>query len=245
MTQTSYVTCSEIHFQSGGYRLVGDLHLPPAYRPPLIIGSHGLFSTRRSPKQEALARRCADAGMAFFRFDHRGCGDSAGEADQVVSFSGRCHDLNNALKMLRSFAGLGSKIGLFGSSMGGAVCLGVASQLKPDALVVYAAPIRSRDLAGNAHVRQDDAEDSGAEHRPRLELDITDRLPDIRNILIVHGDADEVVPVSHSWEIFNTVKDPKQLMIQEGGDHRMSRTDHQSAFADDVVAWFRTCFGLG
>jgi alpha-beta hydrolase superfamily lysophospholipase len=72
------ITTEEIMFSSDGLCLRGTLHRPSCDLPPVVIGSHGLLSSRRSPKQIALANRCCRYGMAFFRFDHRGVGDSQG-----------------------------------------------------------------------------------------------------------------------------------------------------------------------
>ena len=41
----------EIVFSSDNFLLKGHLHLPPVDRPPVVIGSHGLFSDQNSPKQ--------------------------------------------------------------------------------------------------------------------------------------------------------------------------------------------------
>ncbi|MCP4689901.1 MAG: prolyl oligopeptidase family serine peptidase, partial [Desulfobacterales bacterium] len=78
----------------------------------------------------------------------------------------------------------------------------------------------------------------------KLRFDISDRLPGLSNILIVHGDADDVVPVSHAHEIYARAAEPKRLVIQKNGDHRMSDPAHQATFTRDAVAWFGKGFGL-
>jgi predicted acyl esterase len=83
----------KITFLSDGFKLYGTLHLPPAERPPVVIGSHGLLSSSSSPKQIALARACTAAGIAYFRFDHRGRGKSEGVFKEVTSLKARCTDL--------------------------------------------------------------------------------------------------------------------------------------------------------
>ena len=87
-----------ITFLSGGFRLKGVLHLPSAENPPLVIGSHGLESSGDSPKQIALAEKCNKAGIAFFRFDHSGCGNSEGNFPEVTSLESRREDLISAYK---------------------------------------------------------------------------------------------------------------------------------------------------
>ena len=103
----------EITFLSDGFELHGTLHLPAAERPPVVIGSHGLLSSSSSPKQIALARACTAAGIAYFRFDHRGRGKSEGVFKKVTSIEARCADLLCAIKCIQSRADTGSKLGLF------------------------------------------------------------------------------------------------------------------------------------
>jgi alpha-beta hydrolase superfamily lysophospholipase len=114
-----------ITFSSNGFTLKGTLHLPDAEHPPVVIGSHGLFSSGSSPKQIALAKRCNACGIAFFRFDHRGCGQSQGIFQEVTTLEARCNDMISAIKTIQNRNDTGNRIGLFGSSMGGAVCLSV------------------------------------------------------------------------------------------------------------------------
>ncbi len=68
---------------------MGTLHLPDRSRPPVVIGSHGLFGTAGSAKQVDLAVACVAAGIGFFRFDHRGCGHSTGDFARVTTLTGR------------------------------------------------------------------------------------------------------------------------------------------------------------
>jgi alpha-beta hydrolase superfamily lysophospholipase len=100
----------DIAFLSDDLLLQGTLHLPAAPRPPLVIGCHGLHSNKDSPKQIALARACNRLGLAYFRFDHRGCGRSQGEFEKVTSLSARCRDLRNALDTVRNRAEIGDHI---------------------------------------------------------------------------------------------------------------------------------------
>ena len=138
----SAATQTRITFTSGEYQLNGSLHRPPGAGPcPLVIGCHGLMATAASPKQMALADRLSTLGIAYFRFDHRGCGSSEGDLHTATSFAGRCEDLKSAARTLLGRPELRRPLGLFGSSFGGAVCLDCAPALKPAAMVTLAAPI--------------------------------------------------------------------------------------------------------
>ena len=214
-----------IIFKSDGFNLTGTLHLPEASPSPMVIGCHGLMADRNSPKQVGLAEACCRKGMGYFRFDHRGCGDSEGEFYRVTSLAGRQQDLLDAIRLVRSQSTCNGSIGLFGSSMGGPVCISVSSSEKINALVTVAAPLHS-------HFKQ-------AENNPlNASFDITAEACRVGNILIFHGESDEVVPLSHARSLHERASRPKKLVIHPGGDHRMSDPRHQNAFIRQSVEWF-------
>jgi alpha-beta hydrolase superfamily lysophospholipase len=229
----------DVRFFSDGFELKGYLHLPSSHRPPVVIGSHGLYSSSSSPKQIALADQCNRLGIAYFRFDHRGCGRSAGKFEQVTSLEARCRDLIDAVGVISCRTDIANRFGLFGSSMGGSVCLSVANELGANTLVTFAAPIRSRTLEKGLTIsKTSDSLTNFLDIRKRR-FDITNRLPEISNILIIHGEADEVVPVSHAEEIHNLVKPPKKLIKQKQGDHPMSNKAHQKVFIREASLWIK------
>jgi alpha-beta hydrolase superfamily lysophospholipase len=231
-------------FSCDGFVLRGTLHLPAADRPPVVIGSHGLYSSGNSPKQIALAQACNRFGVAFFRFDHRGCASSQGDFDEVTSLEARSRDLTDAVKTIRNRSDTGDRIGLFGSSMGGTVCLNVAGRLDIAAMVTFAAPICSQLLENQGRQPQHDDKSEIFLDRQKRPFDLTDRLAEIGNILIVHGEADSVVPVSHAVTLFEMAKDPKKLIVQPHGDHLMSNEAHQKAFVKEAVSWLKSGLSL-
>ena len=230
----------EISFYSDGFVLTGTLHLPAADRPPVVIGCHGLYSDRNSPKQIALATACNAHNIGYFRFDHRGCGNSQGKFESVTSLDARCRDLKNAMGLIKRRKDTGHHIGLFGSSMGGTVCLCVAGEHKVSGIVTFAAPLRSA-------VRQEGPGQSASPEAGGIfldagksDFDVSANLPRICNILIVHGEADETVPLSHALEIRCLAGEPKKLVVQPDGDHRMSNADHQKVFVREAAGWLKS-----
>ncbi len=230
-----------ISFLSDSYTLKGTLHLPCTHKPPVVIGAHGLFSTGDSPKQIELARKCNDLGIAFFRFDHRGCGNSDGVFDEVTSFEARCKDLTCAIETICARDDIGEKIGLFGSSFGGAACISVASELKIDALVTFAAPVSSRWIM-DAVENSDDNAHSDSLNKGHLKFDISEKLEKTNHILLFHGDKDTVVPFCHAKIIYEKAGFPKKRIMQKNGDHHMSRKTHQQRFVKEASAWFQAAF---
>jgi alpha-beta hydrolase superfamily lysophospholipase len=227
----------EIVFAADEFMLKGHLHLPPVTKPPLVIGCHGLFSDKNSPKQIELAQHCNRLNMAYFRFDHRGCGESKASFEAVTSLDARCADLKAAANMLKARDDLGDQMGLFGSSMGGSVCLAVAGDLAADAVVTWAAPIRSADLV-RPHADPAAGPDIPFKKSP---FDISKPLASLSNILIFHSEADETVPLPHAKEIYERVSEPKKLVVFSLSDHRMSQPVHQQAFVREASFWFQAC----
>jgi alpha-beta hydrolase superfamily lysophospholipase len=229
-----------IVFSAPGFQLQGWLHLPAApHRPPFVIGSHGLFSTGDSPKQLALARECNAAGMAYFRFDHRGCGRSSGRFHTATSLAARCTDLFSAVETLQRRSDLSSRFGLFGSSFGGAVCIAGFARTAASSIVVNAAPVRGRTLQGAEAAANGPPELHASFYRTLLQFDVSENLAELRTVSIFHGDADRVVPLENAFEIYRRAGDPKKITIFENGDHRMSCAADQQRFVQESVDWFR------
>lgn len=227
----------EILFSSEEFLLKGYLHLPSVSTPPFVIGCHGLFSDKNSPKQIELAYQCNQNNIAYFRFDQRGCGESKAPFEMVTSLSARCQDLKAAAELLKTRNDLAGQMGLFGSSMGGTVCLAVAGDTEVDAVVTWAAPIRSADLVQN-QANPTEGSDIPFKSNP---FDITSQLTGLRNTLVLHADADETVPLSHAQEIHQYLKAPKKLVVFPQSDHRMSNPADQKKFILLACDWLKTC----
>jgi uncharacterized protein len=229
-----------ISFDSDGYTLTGTLHLPGSPNPPVVIGCHGLLADRHSLKQISLARACNATGMAFFRFDHRGCGDSDGKFIEVTTLAARVRDLYHAVCTMQHHSEVGTLAGLFGSSFGGTVVLAYAIEYTSPALITYAAPINSYNI-NHTNIRDNSGQSpSSALLTDALAFDISPKLTSIRNILVAHSESDETVPLTHAREIHRSAGDPKRLIIFPGGDHRMSDPSHQQEFETQFIEWIRS-----
>jgi len=229
---SSSTNARQIMFKSNEFTLSGTLHLPDGIStPPVVIGCHGLLSDSNSPKQIALAKHCNSAGIGYFRFDHRGCGKSTGDLRKVTSLHARSDDLYSAIQKLTSLGINRKRIGLFGSSLGGSVCLDIASRHAISVLVIFAAPLKIGTEIKDSLV-------------PNLTFNLSGMLDQVGNIHIFHGESDNTIPLSHAHSIFRQVAFPKKLTVLAGGDHRMSERSHQISFMNSAVDWFsRTLLG--
>lgn len=229
-----------LYFDSDGFKLAGTLHLPDRSNPPVLIGCHGLLANRNSVKQISLARACNRIGFAYFRFDHRGCGDSEGQFLEVTSLAARVKDLYHAVTALQHHSQVGQLSALFGSSFGGSVVLDYVDRYQSPALITYAAPIKSTDIS-RSNIRDNNGKaPSSALLTDALEFDITAKLKSASHILVAHSEGDETVPVAHAHEIYRSCGDPKKLLIFPEGDHRMSDVSHQHLFEAQFIDWITT-----
>jgi len=238
----------KIEFKSQGFLLKGILHLPGVKNPPLVVGSHGLEGSKASAKQRVLAELLVQNQMAFFRFDHRGCGGSQGDFIKDTSLEKRTLDFIQAVQTILGLDKTSRNLAVFGSSMGGATCINAwESLLKMDihlcGAVLCSAPIKTRTIE---NIPMD-----ANEKRPALPLNffkhnllfnLEEKTRALSHVMIFHGDADKIVPVSNAHDIYRFAKDPKRLIIHKNGDHQMTSKKDQAQFETESVAWFLRCF---
>ncbi len=116
-----------------------------------------------------------------------------------------------------------TSIGLFGNSLGGAASLYVAStDPRINAVVTIATPYE------DAHKKP-----------PLKDL----RLRDVAGLLVIHGEGDEVVGYDNAKRLCGAVKEPKELFLVPGADHRFSDYGHRTMAIDKAVGWFKQHLG--
>ncbi len=224
--------------QVQGQALAGVLHAPQGWPAvACVVLCHGLLSSMESPKFKALAEALARAGVAAVRFDFRGCGKSAGTLSQST-VSGRLEDLRAVTHFLSENLGYTRIPGLMGSSMGGFVALLYAGrQANVPALTVWAAPFAPLELGGlkthpeNARLGPTFFQDLGFH-------DLLSMGERINHLLVIHGEKDELIPVSHALRIYELALPPKQLHIIPGADHRFTEPAHRQDATHKTVKWF-------
>jgi len=124
--------------------------------------------------------------------------------------------------------------------MGGTVCLSVAAKHKINTLVTFAAPLRSRIDGEKPGQSKDPDTPEILLDTKKKGFDISEHLAPLSNILIIHGEKDQTVPLSHAEEIHRLAGGPKKLIVQKNGDHRMSNENHQVEFIREASQWFKS-----
>ena len=59
-----------------------------------------------------------------------------------------------------------------------------------------------------------------------------------RPLLLLHGNKDEVVDVSHAHRLYEQAREPKQIIILAGAGHRLRQNNKAVA---TVLAWLKAC----
>jgi len=116
-----------VSFQSAGLRLHGVLGVPEGLRGgerrAAFLVLHGFGSNSEGPNVLAPTRVLSEFGYVTLRFDMRGCGKSEGEFGRVICLE-QVEDLGNALDFLSRHPAVDpDRIGVIGSSFGGAVAV--------------------------------------------------------------------------------------------------------------------------
>jgi alpha-beta hydrolase superfamily lysophospholipase len=223
---------------SDGERVDGMLHLPGPGRWPTVITAHGLFSAKASDKYLLLAARLTEAGLACFRFDFRGCGESGGEL-RDTTVAGRINDLEAVLVSLADHEALDGRFFLIGSSLGGYVSLFVAAEHREvRATALWATPAHLRTLER----RRDTLQSYGlgdAFFKELAQGSFAEAPAGVPRCMIIHGEQDELVPCSHAQALFERASEPKAIEIFRGADHRLTDAKDRERAVGLTADWFK------
>jgi len=223
---------------------------PGAGGRDVVVLGHGVTSDKDRPWSEGLAAALARSGIATLRIAFSGNGESEGRfIDSTISKE--VEDLRAVVDALA-----GWRVTYVGHSMGGAVgLLAAAGDERIRALVSLAAVTHAAEFGQRmfGHLRAGEPM-LGKEHCPwgaALEADLSgwgSLAPQAREIrvpwLVVHGDADDVVPVDHSLDLAESAGDRAELVVLEGVDHSFGG-DGLAQMLSVVAPWItRTLTGL-
>jgi hypothetical protein len=114
-----------VRFTSAGLKLAGIVHAPDGLkkgeRRPAFLVLHGFGSNKASHGCLVPAKLLSDWGYVTLRFDMRGCGESEGEFGRIICLE-QVEDTRNAITFMQERPEVDpNRIGLIGSSFGGAV----------------------------------------------------------------------------------------------------------------------------
>lgn len=229
-------TVQTLDISTNAGTIAGVVHLPDRVPAPVIICCHGLLSSKDSSKFVAVAENFSRAGLAVVRFDFSGCGETSMEREASLIGS-RLRDLSAVIDHVSGQPWATEEVGLLGSSLGGYIALltMAAAKHRIKAAAVWAAPF---SLTRVQEALQHSTLESYPMGFPLGEPPDLDGLPPVPNVLVVHGQQDELVPWKSAESIYRRLGEPKRLILLEKGDHRLLDPTCRAMAMRASLAWF-------
>lgn len=240
-------------------QLVGILHIPKGKKKwPLVVICHGFSGTKTNRRNIRLARILEKNGIAGFRFDFEGCGDSEGNFE-TITIRKEISDLATALNFILKQGNIDkNKVALIGHSLGAVIAaLYVVKSKFPAKTLVFWAPafdqksalpiwltpkdfkkwkrqgylIRKEDKIGINYLKENQ------------DKDYSSVLANIKTpILIIHGQKDETVPIKFSKKLAEEHKNVK-LVIYPKADHKFEDYYIQQKLVRETAEWLKKYLG--
>ncbi|MFX4260565.1 alpha/beta hydrolase [Pelotomaculum propionicicum] len=237
-----------------GLNLAGLLYTGPE-PGTIVIVCHGFTGSKEGGgKALVMAEELGERGYSTLLFDFSGCGESEGSFSDI-SLSGHINDVKCSVDLCLD---LGYKsIIIVGRSFGGSavLCLG-GTDKRTAGVSCWSAPAEPFKLfserlkvdpahenglvplsgqSGTVLVKNSFFEDLKIHNAARCASLISPR-----PLLVVHGEADDVVPLSNAENIYKAAGGPKTIKIISGADHQFSGHYHEvwSAFFNWLENYF-------
>jgi fermentation-respiration switch protein FrsA (DUF1100 family) len=159
-----------------------------------------------------LLRRLHDElGVPILLFDYRGYGSSEGEPSEAGTYL----DAQAALGAFVRCSGVdAARVVYFGQSLGAANAVELATRQPPLGLVLESAFTSIRDMAAFHYPRHP--------LRPfiRTRYDSLARIGTVTApLLVLHGEDDDIAPVSMGRRLYEAAPGPKDLLVVPGAGH--------------------------
>lgn len=231
-----------------GNKLCGVLIAPDNKNHPVVILCHGFHSTKDNNTNTRLHKMLKEKNIATFRFDFYGHGESDGKFEDIT-VSEAVDDALCAIDFLKKKGY--KKIGLIGASFGGLTALLTAAKSKDLLFLGLKCPasnfleielthrtkenLQEWKRDGFTYYQNEEGETYRLNYKFFQDLNKNNAFPIADKIriptLIVHGDADEIVPVEQSKLIFKLIPDCKLEIIRKA-DHRFLNPIHFEKMVD-------------
>jgi uncharacterized protein len=248
------MTTEKVFFEnSQGLNLCGILEEPNPTKEKVVIMVHGYASHKNRTTSRLLLEEFATRNINSFRIDLDGCGESEGNfAEQTISSA-----IDDILAAIKFVEGRGyTIIDLLGSSAGGLAVMGAALKSKPHKIGLKApvsdVPRQQLSKRGEKEIRE--WKEKG--FRIKINKDgssftsnytffedakkyvMYDNVKEITcPVLILHGDADESIPVEQSKKIAANFPNAT-LKIIPGADHFLNINGDKSHSIKLFAEWF-------
>lgn len=238
-----------------GHKISGVLAKPEKKTDRIAVLCHGFLSNKNSKTNQALTAMLVPQGIATFRFDFFGQGDSEGPFERITVTTA----VQQALAALDLVKAKGyRKFALVGSSFGGLVALLTAAKSPKLACLALKCPVPDFPEMlklefgdkGMAEWKKTGTIPNvvpGASGRIKLAHGFYEDCT--RHIgydaakavtaptLIVQGDADEYVPIHQSRRLSEELRGKNSLVVLPGADHHFSKPEDFLEMTTLIAQW--------
>lgn len=174
----------------------------------------------------------AEAGYQVFMYDYRGFGRSGGELNR----EGMVQDVLAAFRYVSGRDDVKKdRIISYGHSLGGAKSVTAIAEDRPKGLkaVIIDGSFSSYRAMATLVGGQFGANMISDELSPRDFIKKITKTP----LLVVHGDRDQVVPISQGKQLFDLANEPKTFFEVRDGNHGNSLSRDSGAYRKRVLEW--------
>lgn len=235
-----------------GHQLAARLERPDEGIPrAYALFAHCFTGTKNLRAVSNIAQSLTEQGIAVFRFDFTGLGESEGDFSDT-NFSSNVTDLVSAAKFLEENYEA-PKI-MVGHSLGGAAVLQAAHSI-PSAIAVatIGAPYEPSHVLHLISDRQEEIENTGEAlvkiggRSFKIKKQFLDDLEDAtmeetvsklkRALIIFHSPIDNVVGIENARQMFFAARHPKSFITLDQADHMLSDPSDSQYVGTVIAAW--------
>ncbi|NNL78776.1 MAG: alpha/beta fold hydrolase [Desulfobacterales bacterium] len=237
---------------TAGQKLAARLDLPADTQPTAYaLFAHCFTCSKNIKAASHISRALTGEGIAVFRFDFTGLGESEGDFGDT-NFSSNVEDLVTAAEfMATNYEGPNI---LIGHSLGGAAVLQAAAKIPSSAAVItIAAPADPGHVSGALGESKDIIERRGeanvnlAGRTFKIKKQFLDDLESVRMqqtiqnlnraLLIFHSPVDRIVGIENAAKIFQTARHPKSFISLDKADHLLTNPADSRYVGAVIATW--------
>lgn len=237
---------------SQGFELAARIDAPAGDIKAYSLFAHCFSCSKDLSAVNRISRALNEDGIAVFRFDFTGLGQSGGNFSNT-NFTSNVNDILAAVAYMR--AELSPPAIMMGHSLGGAATFLAATQVpEVRAVATIGAPANAVNV-----LKQFDSEMETIEQEGKADVLLGGRpfvikkqfVDDARSqdllsevaalkkpLLVMHSPIDATVDIDHARQIYDAAKHPKSFISLDKADHLLMENPADGIFAARVIsAW--------
>lgn len=244
---------------SRALKIAGVLDYPdgPEGKLPAVVIAHGFGAFKEYTPLVKLSRDLVSNSFVTLRFDFSNCiGESEGKCEDMM-LSHQVNDLASAINYMKDVTFVDpNRIGVVGHSLGGLTCIVTATTKRSiKAIVTVSSPASFNKQRLFKEDTLEEWKEKGVIKYPNWKKGHVDLhysfVEDLREydaskivknvkapIMIIHGTADDVVPIEEGRSIFENANEPKEMKEIEGADHYWKGAAYKP-MSEAVVGWMK------